>query len=333
MASCTEKALIKRFLHRHFEPLPCLFLLKQSDKALFQRVESKSELVTMSSASLAATGSNKALSSLHTSILAIAGATAFSYYYLTSARKPQTKSRSDPTDRLGFWQDRWSTGNTGWHKTEVHPSLQKYADENLLGDIIGGGARILVPLCGKTIDMEYLVMKRPVGEVVGVDGVPKALEEFAKEHPDLNIQPAEGVNGYGKWKGESISLLSGDFFDLDVKTAGGTFDGVWDRGSMVAIDPSLREKYVEKLGELLGKPNGRMLLSTVVRPKGDITTGPPFSIDETEVRRLFETKPWVESVELLDSHSAASQESWYKAIFMYMQMGNLQEQIYLIKTK
>jgi thiopurine S-methyltransferase len=143
----------------------------------------------------------------------------------------------------------------------------------------------------------------------------------------------ESVSGFEKWKGESISLLTGDFFNVDVETAGGVVDAVWDRGSLVAIQPTLREQYVEKLGELLCKPNGRILLSTYVRPNGDIKTGPPFSIDEAEVRRLFEGKPWVESVEFLDSHSAASLEPWYKAIALYFRLGNMQEHIYLIKTK
>ena len=212
-------------------------------------------------------------------------------------------------------------------------SLEQYADEKLFEDIIGGGARILVPLCGKTIDMEHLAMKRVVGQVVGVDGVPQAIVEFAQEHPDLEVKPVESVGGFKKWEGEKISLLSGDFFELDVKTAGGTFDGAWDRGALVAIDPSLRGKYVEKLGELLGKPDGRYLLSTVVRANGDTKTGPPFSIDEQEVRRLFEGQTWVKSVELLDTHSANAQESWYNAIFMYLRLGKLEEHIYLITTK
>jgi thiopurine S-methyltransferase len=279
-----------------------------------------------------------------TAALVVAAATSFSYYYLTKGglKSPATTSSKDRSvgleeatenDRLGMWQKKWSSGATRWHKTEVHPSLKQYLDEKILQEFPIGGARILVPLCGKTVDMEYMARKRPVAEVVGIDGVRKAIEEFAKEHPDLSVEPVESVAGFEKWKGESISLLTGDFFNVDVETAGGVVDAVWDRGSLVAIQPTLREQYVEKLGELLCKPNGRILLSTYVRPNGDIKTGPPFSIDEAEVRRLFEGKPWVESVEFLDSHSAASLEPWYKAIALYFRLGNMQEHIYLIKTK
>ena len=38
-----------------------------------------------------------------------------------------------------------------------------------------GGARILVPLCGKTVDMAHLALKRKVDEVVGVDEAMREL--------------------------------------------------------------------------------------------------------------------------------------------------------------
>lgn len=301
-------------------------------------------MVIMSSGSLAATRpatDARGAAAFQAGVLAVTAAAAFSYYYMSTGRSSRattssttTTPRSVPSsDRLGLWQQRWTDGKIGFHRADVHPSLQRFADETLLGDVIGGGARILVPLCGKTVDMQFLALKRPVGEVVGVDGVPAAIEDFAKEHPDLNVRAVESVGKYKKWKGESISLLTGDFFDLDVATAGGSFDAAWDRGSLVAIHPSLREKYVDKMGELLSKPDGRVLLSTYVRGDGDLTKGPPFSIDEAEVRRLYEAKPWVESVELLDSHSAASVETWTKALYMYLVLGNSQEMIFLIKTK
>jgi thiopurine S-methyltransferase len=289
--------------------------------------------------------------SFQAAVLVIAAASALSYFYSAKlATKATTTTRAEPTnnelpielnnDRLKFWNDRWTAGKTRWHKTEVHPSLKKYVDEILLEGFPGGGARILVPLCGKTVDMEHLARKRKVAEVVGVDGVRSAMEAFAKEHPDLDLQPPADTNvgggsvgGFEKWKGQSISLLTGDFFQLDVATAGGTFDAVWDRASLVAIQPSLREQYVAKTGELISKPNGRILLSTSVRSNGDTQAGPPFSIDEAEVRRLYEGQPWVESVELLDSHSSLSQEGWYEAIRLYYRFGNPQENIFLIKTK
>ena len=63
--------------------------------------------------------------------------------------------------------------------------------------------------CGRTVDVNYLATKRKiVAEVVGVDGVRKAFEEFSKEHPDLNVQSVDDgeSGGFEKWrKGESIT--------------------------------------------------------------------------------------------------------------------------------
>jgi thiopurine S-methyltransferase len=283
--------------------------------------------------------------SFQAAVLVIAAASALSYFYSAklATKATTTTTMAEPTNEfanggLKPWTDLWTAGLTPWQKTEVHPSLRKYADEQLLEGFPGGGARILVPLCGKTVDMEHLARNRKLAEVVGVDGVRIAIEAFVKEHPDLDIQPPAdtvggGGGGFEKWKGQSISLLTGDFFQLDVPTAGGTFDAVWDRSSLVAIQPSLREQYVAKIGELISKPNGRILLSTLVRSNGDTLTRPPFSIDEAEVRRLYEGQPWVESVELLETFSALSHEGWYAAVRLYLFLGNSQEKIFLIKTK
>jgi thiopurine S-methyltransferase len=235
-------------------------------------------------------------------------------------------------DRLKPWKERWETGNTRWHKSDVYPVLEKYLDEKILDAFPAGGARIFVPLCGKTVDMHYMATKRKVAEVVGVDGVRKAMEEFSRLHPDLNVQTV-GASPHGpfeQWKGESITLLQGDFFDVDARVVGGSFDAVWDRGAMVAIDPSLRGRYVQTLGKVLVKPGGRILLSALSHSK---RMGPPFSLEESEVRRLYEGQPWVESVELLESHSAIAQEPWHKAIFLFFRWGNVQEMVFLITTK
>jgi len=275
---------------------------------------------------------------LQKSVVLMAAATSYTYIFATGLSRNVATCTSSEENRLQLWQTKWNgKGDPRWHKNEVHPSLKQYfASKLLMDDFPAGGARILVPLCGKTVDMNFLATQRKVAEVVGVDGIRTAMEEFTKEHPDLEVEPvSEGTtdSGFEKWKGHSTTLLTGDFFNLDAETAGGTFDGCWDHGALVAIDPSLRKQYVDKLGELIAKPGGRILLSTYVRPNGDVKTGPPFSIDEGEVRRLFGKQPWVESVELLDVHSAIAREVWYKALMLYLAMGNVPENIYLIQTK
>jgi thiopurine S-methyltransferase len=301
--------------------------------------------MSLSSSSTSRSGTSTTMG-LSAAVLAVVAASAVSYYYRASDKNStatttsreiisdeNSSSGTATNDRLDRWDKRWSTGKTGWHKTDVHATLQQYCDTHLLENIIGGGARILVPLCGKTVDMAFLAQKRPISDVVGIDGIPQAIVDFVKEQPDLNIQAEEPIKGFMKYKGNSISLFVGDFFDVTVEVVGGTVDAVWDRGSLVAIEPSLRDQYLDKIGELIVKPNGRYLLSTYVRPNNDTTSGPPFSIDETEVRRLFGSKTWVNSVELLDTQSALSLEPWYTAALQYYRLRNVQQQTFIISTK
>mgnify|MGYP002653846199 CR=1 FL=1 len=51
-----------------------------------------------------------------------------------------------------YWHDRWQRGDTGWHRDGVMPLLQKH------WPVLGPqpDEQVLVPLCGKTLDMPWL---------------------------------------------------------------------------------------------------------------------------------------------------------------------------------
>jgi thiopurine S-methyltransferase len=228
---------------------------------------------------------------------------------------------------LSIWANKWKSGSTGWHRPRVHESLLHF-EKSLLPK---PKSRILVPLCGKTVDIEYLASHANVQEVVGVDAIQKAFEEFSKEHPALEIKKhlEEPQAEFDRWSGKHTTLLTGDFFQFDAeKHSGGRFDAIWDRGSLVAIDPNLREHYVDVMGKSISK-TGRILLSTFV---ADTTKGPPYSIDEPEVRRLFGGKPFVDAISVLSEHNALALEPWYRAFVMWMMYGHASEKIFLIQA-
>jgi thiopurine S-methyltransferase len=272
------------------------------------------------------------------------GAASFSLYSTPTqteqkATTTTTPDNSDPR-RLDTWKSKWSNGTTRWHKNDVNPYLQKYVENGVLLNSNNKKKRVLVPLCGKTVDMAYLARENNVDQVVGVDCAPIAMAQFAQEQIDLNVvangdETNKDNNIFKKWTGKSITLLCGDFFQLGSNGDDNEFkfDAVWDRASLVAIQPTLREDYARTIGRVIVRPGGRYLLSTLVRPDGNTTTGPPFSIDEQEVRRIFEPQPWVESVELLEVNSAGKTEPWYKVIGLWFKYGNVKEHIFLIKAK
>lgn len=157
--------------------------------------------------------------------------------------------------------------------------------------------------------MAFLAEHRGVSEVVGIDGIRKALDEFSTENPNLQIEEEQSTTHHQqqqraveKLSGNGIALLRGDLFDLDDDMTDGKFDCIFDRASLVAIRPELRERYVETMGKLM-KPGGTILLVTFDRRDGTddaMKAGPPYSVDEREVRRLYEGLDWVASVTKLE---------------------------------
>jgi len=169
-----------------------------------------------------------------------------------------------------------------------------------------------------------------IAQIVGVDGVRKSLETFASEHPDLEIvqqQASAAVDTSSTWTtttrfvGKNILLLQTDFFHLDDTLTDGRFETIFDRGSLIAIDPSLREEYVGVMSRLI-QPGGRILFVGIERTGGDLNAGPPFSIPEPEVRKLYEGQDWVESVTLLHDDSTETEgnvERIMKSMFYLIQ--------------
>ena len=80
-----------------------------------------------------------------------------------------------------FWQERWQRGEIGFHKAATNPLLQQWWPRLALG----GAESVLVPLCGKSLDLIWL---RAQGhQVLGVELARSALEAFGEEH-ELALQ-------------------------------------------------------------------------------------------------------------------------------------------------
>lgn len=256
----------------------------------------------------------------------LAPAAAFTFANISN-RSLLTQSESSPvSDALDGWKKKWDSGMTRWHQPDVYWALKKHGDA-----YITESSRVLVPLCGKTVDLVYLAAK--VKEVVGVEGVVKGVKEFMQENPDLCIKATEPRSNFDSFRGDKIWMFCGDFFHFGPSVAG-EYDFIWDRAAMVAIDPSMREEYVKVLESVL-KPGGVLLLSGYIRPKNDLTTGPPFTLNKDQVKSLFEGQPWVASLECIESvRDAFSNEKWYKRLALRWRFGGtLGEDIWVIRAK
>lgn len=174
-----------------------------------------------------------------------------------------------------FWLERWRDAKIGFHLATPNPRLIEHAER--LED--GGPKRVLVPLCGKSLDLAYLASRGH--SVVGVELSEQAATAFFAEHGATPKRTA--LDGLERFESGDVAIVVGDFFDCDPERVG-TFGAAYDRAALIALPPEMRPAYVAKLRSLLA-PGATLLLVTF---EFDAAGGPPFSIGDADVRALYE---------------------------------------------
>jgi thiopurine S-methyltransferase len=175
-----------------------------------------------------------------------------------------------------FWHNRWENDLIGSHQQQVNPYLQQHWPA--LG--IAPGDRVLVPLCGKSLDMAWLAAQGH--DVLGVELSERAVKDFFSEHerePQVSQQRAFTV-----YRSEGIELWCGDFFALTAGDVRGC-TGLYDRAAIIALPPAMRERYVAHLQQLLPSPCKGLLITLDYDQA--VTDGPPFAVPDEEVECLF----------------------------------------------
>ena len=175
-----------------------------------------------------------------------------------------------------FWKTRWAEGRIGFHEGTPNAFLVRHHVEKL-----ATAPRVLVPLCGKAEDLAYLAAKGH--EVVGVELIEDAVKAFFADHA-LDAEVTQ-VDGFVRYAAPSITIYVGDIF-ATTRTLLGPVDAIWDRAALIALPDDDRRRYVDHLRGLVPK-GGRFLLVTLEYPPGS-AEGPPFSVEEAEVRVLFD---------------------------------------------
>lgn len=193
-----------------------------------------------------------------------------------------------------FWIKAWNEGRTAFHQDKVHGKLMKFFSE------FGATPRqrILVPLCGKTKDLLWLHEQSL--EVHGVELYEGAVKAFFTEN---NLAPVTTTRDadYTQYRFQNILISTGDFFKLPGVDA---YDFIYDRASLVALPAEMRQDYAKVLRRVL-KKKGKYLLIVYDYDQAKLD-GPPFSVNESEIRNLFE-KDF--SIKLLESEAALQEGS------------------------
>lgn len=223
-----------------------------------------------------------------------------------------------------FWHQRWQEQRIGFHKDKINSYLSKHWPKLNIPE----KSRILVPLCGKSLDLCYFPQHGL--KVLGNELSTMAVQDFYTEQ-QLNASKtvicdensATGQHQMTLWQSDNIDIICADFFDLK-KQQLSDIKAVYDRAALVALPADMRKKYVRKMLEILPK-NISMLLLTLDYNQNE-KQGPPFSVTQDEVFELYE--PYF-TIELLEVSEIEPQQRSPRS----QNMSYFNERVFFLQSK
>ncbi|WP_085629836.1 thiopurine S-methyltransferase [Pseudomonas sp. R16(2017)] len=211
-----------------------------------------------------------------------------------------------------FWHKKWESNQIGFHLSQVNPYLQRHWP----GLPVPQQARVLVPLCGKSLDLLWLGGRGH--RVLGVELSQKAVEDFFGEQ---RLQPQVSEEGAFKvYRAGAIELMCGDFFALTAEDVADCA-ALYDRAALIALPAPMRERYAAHLQVIL-PTDLHGLLITLDYDQAQMP-GPPFAVADAEVQRLLGAA-W--QVRMLEEQDVLG-DSWK---FVQAGVTRLEERVYRV---
>ncbi len=174
-----------------------------------------------------------------------------------------------------FWHQKWEANDIAFHKSEANPLLVKHFEQLFLAK----GSRIFLPLCGKTLDIAWLLSEGY--RVAGAELSKLAIDQLFE---GLGVEPKIAVAAeFAHYSAPNIDIFVGDIFQLSGHQLG-QVDAVYDRAALVALPPEMRSQYTAHLMEITN--NAPQLLICYEYDQG-LMAGPPFSITQEEVNQHY----------------------------------------------
>ncbi len=195
-----------------------------------------------------------------------------------------------------FWHRKWATNQIGFHQDHPNDMLIRHVGALSLA----AGARLFLPLCGKTLDIGWLCEQGY--RVAGAELSELAIGQLFE---DLNLTPAVTAQGALKlYHAENIDIFVGDIFDLTA-AALGPVAAVYDRAALIALPADMRRDYARHLCRITKA--APQLLITLDYDQAELA-GPPFAVDAAEVRRLYAAAYEIERLTTQDAHGALKKD-------------------------
>ncbi len=174
-----------------------------------------------------------------------------------------------------FWHRKWADNDIGFHESEVNPLLVGHLPALALDK----GRRVFLPLCGKTLDIHWLLSRDY--RVAGVELSRTAVEQLFAE---LGVAPMVSSCGpLERFSAPGVDIFVGDFFDLSGELLG-PVDAIYDRAALVALAEGTRSRYAAHLTEITACAP-QLLICFEYDP--GLMNGPPFSLTGEEVARHY----------------------------------------------
>jgi thiopurine S-methyltransferase len=159
-----------------------------------------------------------------------------------------------------YWTIRYKNSETGWDIGAASPPLKDYIDQ-----LTDKSIAILIPGAGNAHEAEYLFNKG-FKNVTVIDIAREPLENIEKRIPNFPKK----------------QLLETDFFEHKRQ-----YDLILEQTFLCAVNPLLKNKYIEKMVELM-KPKGKLVGVIFTEPVN--AKIPPFGASKEEYKKLFEEK-------------------------------------------
>ena len=155
-----------------------------------------------------------------------------------------------------YWDTQYKVKATGWDIGSVSGPIKTIVDA-----LENKNSSILIPGCGNSYEAEYL-LKQGFTNVTVIDIAPTLVAAISEKFAD----------------NDNIKVVLGDFFELE-----GKYDLIIEQTFFCALPPTMRQKYVWKMHQLLAE-NGKIKGVLFNR---DFDISPPFGGNKAEYEQLF----------------------------------------------
>lgn len=175
-----------------------------------------------------------------------------------------------------FWHQKWADNKIAFHNSQVNSLLVKYAGMLSLEK----GDRVFVPLCGKTLDIGWLLSQGY--RVAGAELSEVAINQLFAE---LGLKPEIVKHGeIVRYSTDELDVFVGNIFDLAGERLG-KVDAIYDRAALVALPEKMRDRYTAHLMNITNKAPQLLICFEYDQ---SLMAGPPHAISREEIHRHYE---------------------------------------------